>query len=85
MGSLQQLVTDRGGVAQRTSLTGRARSFGQLGLDRQPDRADPDVLNCLEVLDLAGIEDGEAALDGRPGSFEVALPGGLVGLHTGDL
>jgi hypothetical protein len=63
-GTLQQRATDRDGVAQPSSITGRPSPFGALGLDRQPDPTDPSVMHCLERLELAGIDDGEAALDG---------------------
>jgi hypothetical protein len=60
-GSLHQHLTDRDGVAQRSSITGRTCSVGPLGLDHQTDRADPDVLDCPGSLELAGIEDGAPA------------------------
>jgi hypothetical protein len=63
-GTLQQRATDRDGITQHSSITGRPNPFGAIGLDREPDRTDPSLVHCLERLELAGIDDGEAAPDG---------------------
>jgi hypothetical protein len=66
-GSLQQPLTDRDPVVQHCRITGGTSPFGPIGLDRQPDRAQAgDIAACrgMGILELAGIQDGQAALDG---------------------
>ena len=81
--SLQESLTDRLGVVQHRGITGRTHPFGALGLDRKPNRGDPNVI--MERAGPSHVDGCKGAPNGRHGSVKVTLPDGVVGLQASDL
>ena len=77
--ALQECATDRDGIGQGHSVTGRTSAFGTLGLDREPFHTDPGNVHYLvEVFNR--VDGGKGALNSRPRPVEVTLPGGQLSL-----